>query len=407
MKRNNHRWLALIICILISISMAVVPSSASEIDSVRDQINKLESQINDKKNEIANIRDDKANQKKLKKLYEEQLTLYQQQINICNNAINDTNKKIAQNDADIVTKESEMEEAVLEFKKRINAIYMGGSTGSGLEILLGADNFADFLALSQLSLNLSNRDQQLMDEITEMLKEINKKREENFKLLEEQIEYNKLLNGKYAEFDALVDKVKDRITKLDSYEQTAISDKERLEADLKAREKYLDELLHPKEVYSEIFNGNFVWPVPGQYKTSSGYGYRWGTMHKGLDIESSRDKPIIASASGKVVKVYTSCPHNYGKNGSCYDSNGNRCGGGYGNHVVIQHGKSGKTYYQTLYGHMTSVKVSVGQLVKQGDVIGTIGSTGYSLSFHLHFEVHISSNGTSFNHTDPAPYIKK
>ncbi len=409
MEKYKHRFIALIICILFSVSMIIIPSSASEVDTVRDQISKLESQINDKKDEIASIRNDKANQQQLKKLYEEQLNLYQEQINICNESIRQTNDRIAQNEADIITKENEMEDAILEFKKRINAIYMGGSTGSGLEILLGAENFADFLALSQLSLNLSKRDQQLMDDITAMIEEINIKRDENLKLLEEQNDYKSILDKKYSEFDALVDKVKDKISDLSSDENNAKNEQQRLEDDLEAKERYLYQLLHPDEVVTDVFNGSFIWPVPGYYGTTSDYGNRWGTFHKGMDIASSgiRDKAIVATAPGKVIQVYSWCNHNYGKSSSCYDSNGNRCGGGYGNFVLISHGKANGVYYQTLSAHMSKTNVKVGQYVKQGDVIGYVGSTGYSTGWHLHFEVHKSTNGTSFNHTNPAPYIKK
>ena len=408
--KKTRRIISLIVAFVFAVTLAVVPTSATEVDSLRDQIDKLEQQIKDKANEIKDIQSDKKDQQKLKKKYEEQMALYMAQIDICNAAIRNTNEKIAKNEADIVAKETEMAEAILEFKKRISSIYMSGSSNSGIEILLGAESFSDFLALSQLTLNISKRDQILMDDISAMIKEINATKAENEKLLAEQNEVKELLNDKYSQYDALVREAQQHISDLNRQESNAASDKKRMEEDLKAKEAYLYQLLNPDDddVYKGVFDGTFVWPVPGYLGMTSGYGPRWGTMHKGIDIASSgiKGKPIIASASGVVAKTYTSCPHNYGKSSSCYQ-NGVRCGGGYGNYVVISHGKSGSTYYQSLYGHMSSVVVKPGQYVKQGDVIGYVGSTGYSTGWHLHFEIHKSSDGKSFNHTDPEPYVKK
>ena len=399
-----------LICIAITLSLAAVSSSASEVDDVKGQIDKLESQIKDKANEISAIQKDKKDQQKIKNLYDEQMSLIQTQINLCNNTIRETNEKIAANDKEILKKESDMEVAIYDFKKRISAIYMNGNTVSGLELLLGAEDFSDFLALSQLTLNISRRDKKMMDDISDMIKEINRHKEENKKLLDSQNEIKSTLNSKYSEFDKLADAAQSAINSLSSDEQDAAADKKKLEADLKAKEKYLNQLLNPPQdtVYKGVFDGTFAWPVPGYLGITSVYGSRWGSFHKGIDLASSgiRGKAVIASASGVVSSTYSSCSHNYGKKSSCY-SNGVRCGGGYGNYVVISHGQSNGTYYQSLYGHLGSVTVKPGQYVTQGQVIGYVGSTGYSTGWHLHFEIHKSTNGTSFSHTDPLPYVKK
>lgn len=136
----------------------------------------------------------------------------------------------------------------------------------------------------------------------------------------------------------------------------------------------------------------FTWPVPGFYHISYGVGYRWGSYHKGIDIYSSniRGAKIIAAASGTVIKVSNTCTHDYGKSYSC------GCGGGYGNYCIIDHGGG----YWTLYGHSEKITVSVGDYVEQGDVLGTVGSTGHSTGPHLHFEIRI--NGTA---VDPQNYV--
>jgi len=136
----------------------------------------------------------------------------------------------------------------------------------------------------------------------------------------------------------------------------------------------------------------FIWPTPGFYYISSGFGARWGTTHKGIDIGDAgiMGGAVCASKSGTVTYVNNTCTHNYGKSSSC------GCGGGYGNYVIIQHDGT----YSTLYGHMTNAVVSVGDYVQQGDVIGYVGSTGWSTGAHLHFEVRV--NGIP---NDPMGYV--
>ena len=136
----------------------------------------------------------------------------------------------------------------------------------------------------------------------------------------------------------------------------------------------------------------FMWPVPGFSYITSGVGPRWGRSHNGIDIGDSGiyGAAIVASRSGTVHVGCTTCTHDYGKSGSC------GCGGGYGNYVMIYHDGT----YTTLYGHMKSVAVSDGQYVEQGDVIGYVGSTGYSTGAHLHFEVR--KNGA---YDDPENYV--
>lgn len=138
-------------------------------------------------------------------------------------------------------------------------------------------------------------------------------------------------------------------------------------------------------------SAGFTWPCPGFYTISSGYESRWGTFHGALDIAGGNDgAAVVASRGGTVVVAVSGCPHNYGKSFSC------GCGGGYGNYVVIQHDGT----YSTLYGHMASLTVSVGDTVSQGQTIGYVGSTGFSTGAHLHFEVRV--NGSKVN---PADYL--
>jgi len=122
--------------------------------------------------------------------------------------------------------------------------------------------------------------------------------------------------------------------------------------------------------------GNLAWPAVGGY-ISSGLGQRWGKLHKGIDIARPSDRTIKAADNGRVISAGYS--------------------GGYGNKVVIDHNNGMKT----VYAHLSSISVSVGQVVSQGQKLGVMGSTGNSTGIHLHFEVY--ENG---NLKNPENYLK-
>jgi murein DD-endopeptidase MepM/ murein hydrolase activator NlpD len=117
-----------------------------------------------------------------------------------------------------------------------------------------------------------------------------------------------------------------------------------------------------------------IWPVNGP--VTSPFGMRWGRMHEGIDIGVPYGTPIHAAASGRVVYAGWMS--------------------GYGNLVAIDHGRG----LSTAYGHQSSIAVSNGQTVSQGQVIGYVGCTGHCFGPHLHFEVRI--NGTP---VDPMGYL--
>ena len=140
------------------------------------------------------------------------------------------------------------------------------------------------------------------------------------------------------------------------------------------------------EPYSgELKPGGFVNPMKkGSYKITSGFGPRWGRMHRGIDLGGNKGTPIYASADGVVTKVVNSCPLD--------GFRGSECGGGYGNQVILSHSND-----STVYAHLNSVSVTDGQKVKQGQQIGTLGDSGSSTNDHLHFEIKIG--GVAVNPT--------
>ncbi len=142
-------------------------------------------------------------------------------------------------------------------------------------------------------------------------------------------------------------------------------------------------------VYTPNPNGTIRWPFPVAVPISDGFGYRaspcrgCSSDHQGLDMTAGNGAPISVIADGVVVGV-------------------NNEDWSYGQHVIVDHVINGARI-QSWYAHMTtgSIRVQVGQVLKVGDVIGLVGSTGASTGSHLHLEIHV--NGVA---VDPFAWLQ-
>jgi murein DD-endopeptidase MepM/ murein hydrolase activator NlpD len=180
---------------------------------------------------------------------------------------------------------------------------------------------------------------------------------------------------------------RDRLAALESLKQSALTDTR------ETREGYLHEvesLLAQSAALAEQIRGaqrgagttgdgqpsasGLIWPCDGV--VVSGFGLRWGRMHEGIDIGCAYGTPNRAAAAGTVIHAGWL--------------------GGYGNLVVVDHGNG----LSTAYAHASSILVSLGQSVSQGQTVSLVGSTGNSTGPHLHFEVRV--NGVA---VDPLPYL--
>lgn len=172
--------------------------------------------------------------------------------------------------------------------------------------------------------------------------------------------------------------------------------------EVEALNKQIEELIRLAQQNGDVAasTGAYMWPVEQKFQTISTYfgydGWRGG-MHYGLDICGGGigGTNIYATQPGRVIKVSNTCSHNTPKSGR------HSCGGGYGNYIIIDHGGD----ISSLYAHCASINVSEGQYVNKGDVIGKVGTTGWSTGFHLHFE--IRKNGKATNPFDYKPFIYK
>jgi murein DD-endopeptidase MepM/ murein hydrolase activator NlpD len=162
---------------------------------------------------------------------------------------------------------------------------------------------------------------------------------------------------------------------------TLRAQQDQIESDLQAESDRIAQLARDSGGGAPMGNGTFIWPVNAPI--TSGFGYRTDPVtgaqafHSGLDLGAACGTPIKAAGTGVVISAGFNT-------------------GGYGNMTLINHGGG----LSTLYGHQSSIIVSAGQNVSQGQVIGYVGSTGKSTGCHLHFEVRVNGNPV-----DPRGYL--
>ncbi len=401
MSKLIKRSVSLILCFCLT--FLIVNSTdwlaeATSEDSLRNDIAALQKESEKLEGEIKRLKSEKQDQSAVLSAIQKKITNIQAQVVRCNSEINSINAKISENKKAIDAQNAEIEESKLAFKKRLRAIYMS-NTGSDIQVLLGAESFADFLQLSQLTASVSARDKRMIEDMIAIIKDLEAKNAENQTLLDKQVAVRATVVAAQKELEAEEAEAQALYNSIAAEQSQTEKENANIEADIKEKTEYLNKLLYSSANTSFINSAaGFVWPVPSCQNITSYYGPRWGTMHRGIDISGGSifGKPIVAIADGIVYAAYSSCPHTT-KSSRC------RCGSGWGNHVAIDHGMVNGEHIKAMYAHMNTLAVGNGQSVKQGQVIGYVGTTGDSTGYHLHFGIMRNNDG----YVNPMNYYSK
>ena len=396
-KRSLSALLCFCMTFIILNSTNWIAKADSE-SSLRNDIAALQQESAKLEAEIKRLKSEKQNQSAILNAIQKKIANIQSQVLRCNQEIDSINTKIATNKKEIEYKNTEIEKNKLAFKKRLRAIYMS-NTGGNVQVLLGADSFSDFLQLSQLTSSVSARDKRMIEDMVAVIKELESKNAENQKLLDEQVAVRETVVAAQKELEAEENAAQKIYNSIAAEQKNVEQDNTKVEATIKEKTAYLNKLLYGGASSSFINSKvGFVWPVPSCQNITSYYGPRWGTIHRGIDISGGGifGKPIVAITDGTVYEVYNSCPHK-DRGSRC------RCGSGWGNHVAIDHGIVSGEHIKAMYAHMNTTAVRNGQTVKQGQVIGYVGTTGDSTGYHLHFGIMRNTEG----YVNPMNYYSK
>lgn len=381
---NKNKKMLNVLCLLFSVVMimglfAPIIASAGTKDDYLEAQEKLD-EIN---KEVAALKDKKEQQEKDAKNTQNKINLVKQQIGILNKDIKNANDSLAAKQTELENKKKDIAATDALFKERLKAMYMMRNGGT-LSTVLGVNSFSELLTATDTLQRISVADTDLLKYLDEEKKKI----EEEEAAIQQQInilvEKQGTLESKQSELASYMQDLDENLSDTEAQEAAAKETQREVYAEYLEAKKAVEAEFGDSEV-PEFVGGEWIWPVPSTRYISSPFGWRilFGKRdnHTGIDIAPPRNdslKPIVASNSGTVVKAVYS----------------NR---GYGNHVIIDHG--GNNF--TLYGHCSSLNVSVGDHVNQGDVIAIVGSTGNSTGPHLHFEIRL--NGTP---VDPLPLVQ-
>lgn len=391
--RNFIVILLLGVSVSIALRIPVYASENEEIEQLEMERQQALEMIEGLKNSISSVQKDIDNLKIEKNDIQSYIKSLDGQINILTNEIADFERKIEEKTADIEEARISLEQAkeVCEqqyeaMKLRIRYMYENGKSNI-LEIFIRLESMAELLKQATFMEAVYTYDRNMLDEYTAIKDEIARKETileaelNNLELMQDELRTQK------EKIDNIVNRKKGELTAKNSEINDALVNWKEYEEELEQQEKLLDEIEEEiakaanPEKYTGMVTG-FVWPCPDYNRISSYFGPRpqpvpgASTNHKGIDLTAPYGTAILASASGTV----TTATHSNSA----------------GNYIVIAHGNG----MSTVYMHCSSLLVSVGDNVEQGEIIAKVGSTGYSSGNHLHFG--IIKNGT---YVDPLEYI--
>ena len=391
-------------CLVASVSFHPA-TAATSMASLQNKLNSLSKSIDQHKKELSDAKKKETAAKALESELKERVGVIQSQISVLStqiaavqNSIGQTEQKISAKEAEITQKQTEIDGQWDDFKKHMAAMQELRDGGS-VAMLSAVNDLYELLTFNEVMQDISIKDTEILD---------------NMKNAKEALESDKLtlesqrseLQSKKADLDAQNSQMRAKQNELNSSvaaaqmsaaeaqqaqkdAQAAIeSDEMNYEAVKKQIQKMIAAAAASKPTLS--FTG-FICPLKSYSRISSEYGWRKNPvtgvnkLHAGTDFAAPGGTPIYAAASGYVQVAGWSS-------------------GGYGNYVIIYHGKmSDGNQYSTLYGHMRSVATSAGKYVQQGEIIGYVGSTGNSTGNHLHLEVW--KGGSKANAVNPRGYI--
>lgn len=376
--------LALLLALLMILpAITMIMGSAGAVTQAEiDKLKKDAAALDEKKEEL---------NKQLEKLAGEingelsKKMVVEQEIMVVEGQINNTEALISQYEVLIKHEEANLAQAQNdeathydEFCRRVRAMEEEGTT-TYWHIIFNAASFTDLLDKAMMISEVVEYDNAVMDSLEQARIDVETAKAALESAKEEQVSAKLALSaqraelsakeatieGLLAEMEKKQDVYEDQIHELD--EQAAEMDKE-----IAKKQKELEKQLEANKVKIDAGSG-YLWPLKNCFVITSFFGTRTDPFtgkpgnHGGTDIRANGGTPIMAARGGVIM---TSEYHN-----------------SYGNYVVVYHGNG----ESTLYAHMSKRNAKVGATVKQGDVIGYVGTTGRSNGNHLHFEVRINN----------------
>lgn len=390
MKKNTTRLISCVIAAVLVVALLAsmlltsltFAAAAEDADELQNKLSSLEDEKAAVKEKIAELTKQASDVEATRAALQSEITLTKEEIATVEAYIERLQDQIDVKTIELSAAEDALEQKEEEFALTVRTTYEQGDT-SYLEVLLNSSSFSDLLSRMEIITAIMDDNKKIVAEYTAAKEDIAQKKQELQDTQDSQKEYQENLSYKVDELAASEAEQAALAQSIEAYKAESEAEYDRISGEMQEVSNQIAALSAQSAASGGVpYSGTFVWPTPSCTTTSSAYGYRvhpiYGTVkfHAGEDIPASYGAEILAAASGTVTTAgWVS---------------------GYGNYTVIDHG--GGT--MTAYGHQSSIIVSVGQYVEQGQVIGYVGSTGNSTGPHLHFEVY--QNGST---VDPKSFF--
>lgn len=378
---------------------ALAADEQDQIDALEQQKIELQSQqasiqtnINDLMAQQADVIEQKAAMDEKNELARQEIELINEQIDVYTDLIEQKARELEKAEA--------AEQAQYDlYCKRVRAMEEEGSY-TYLDILFQCRSLSDVLSAIDMIGEIMDADKRLFEEYKTARENTEKVKAEHEGTLQQLGEKQETLEAEKAELEAQIAAAVEVINQLENDIEAAKAEYAKAAAAEAAAQASINAIIAQMQAEEEAARqeaaennqqytgtgstatGTYIWPCPSSTYVTSAFGMREHPLfgderpHSGIDIAGSAGSEVLAADSGTVaVATYSSS---------------------YGNYVTIYH--SNGDY--TLYAHMSSLAVTAGQNVTQGDVIGYVGSTGWATGPHLHFELRV--NGST---VDPLSYF--
>ena len=414
-KKLFHAAIAVLLAFVLAFGALPAPAFAvtqAEIDELERKKEAIEEKVEEKQAVVDELEEKHASVLEQKQALDERNDYLYEQLNINAEQIALYNELIAQKASEVDAAKAKELEQLARYRRRVRAMEENGQADF-LAMLLNANSLGEFLTAIDDIGEIMESDKMLEDayiaarENTERVKADYEQYKTTLEAKKEELNAEKVrIEAEIDEAAQLIEKIKgdietysEELAELEQAQKDAEELIEKKIAELEEQKRREEEARRAAEAAAaaaaagetggagagggeSLSSGNFAWPVSCTYITSRVGGrihpisgvYKY---HSGMDIGCSYGDAVWASDGGTVVLA--------GVNG------------GYGNCVMIDHGFVNGDHYYTLYGHLSSIAVSYGQAVSQGDIVGYVGSTGVSTGPHLHFEIRNSAGPTDFN----------
>jgi murein DD-endopeptidase MepM/ murein hydrolase activator NlpD len=370
----------IVLLVLISGSLMFARPGSLHAQSIEEELEQIKKEREEAQKKIEEV-------KKTEKQYinevstvEGQLLGALSELDGLNGQLADAKSVVDSTTIELVLKEEELNKIEDELSakieilnNRVAQIYKNGGSNV-LEMLLKAEDFIEFISRMKLMNLFARQDTDSVLEIKEKrnatlsikksiidLREMQKEHKEKIGMLVSRAE------AKTSEIEELYEEKNDLLYQTRANKNALIA----MEKELEIKEAELTRILESYK-YGSAPSGKFMWPVAGSLR--SGFGWRihpiFGVrrFHSGIDLAAPYGTLVKAGDGGQVIQAGYF--------------------GGYGYSVMVYHGGG----FATWYAHLSSIRCAVGQFVERGQVIGLVGSTGWSTGPHLHFEVRINGN---------------